>query len=232
MKRHVLFGTMLSAALAVGLSAQTGSSGSQTAGQQGTGSQNQQQVTVTGCLMEGAGMSAGASASGGTSTGTATSTGTSGTQTGTQSGTATQARFHLTNAKITPADKEAASSTGTGTTGTGTAGTASGTSGTQSATADKDTKVQLIGGDQQDLQRYVNSQVEITGVLLTNQSDRSRSGAGTGTGTASGTGTGTGTGTGSATAGGASNRQSGMQQDVQRVRVTSVRQLSTSCSGQ
>lgn len=212
MKRHVLVGTVLSAALAVGLGAQTGSTGSQTPAKQGQPSQNQQQVTVTGCLMEGAGMMAAASGAtgSGTATGTATSTGTSGTQT--RSGS-TDAKFNLTNAQITPANK-------TATTGTGTAGT--GTSGTTGTTSD--TKVQLVGGDTQDLQRYVNSQVEVSGVLITNQSDRSRAGAGTGTAT----GTGTGTGTGSAT-GSPSSRQGGDQM-TQRVRVTSVRQISTSCT--
>jgi hypothetical protein len=223
MKRHVLFGTMLSAALAVGLSAQTGSAGSQTPGQQSQQSQNQQQVTVTGCLMEGAGTMAGASGGTATATGSGTSTGTgtsgtSGTQTGTQRSGSMDAKFHLTNAQVTPSDKTATS--GTGTSGTGTSGTASGTSGTTS-----EMKVQLVGGDNQDLQRYVNSRVEVRGTLMTNQ-DRNRAGAGTGTAT----GTGTGTGTGTATGGTSSNRQGGDQM-AQRVRVTSVRQIATSCTG-
>ena len=49
MKRNVVFGTIFSAALAVGVGAQSGSTGSAT---QGSQSQNQQgqTVTVTGCL--------------------------------------------------------------------------------------------------------------------------------------------------------------------------------------
>ena len=201
MKRNMLFGTMLSAVLAVGLNAQTGT---QTPATQGQESQKQQQVTVTGCLMEGAGMTAGA-----TGTGSGTSTGTSGTQTSAQRSGSTDAKFHLTNAQITPAGKTATGGTGT----TGTTGAPSGTTG-----ATSNTKVQLVGGDQQDLQRYINSQVEVTGVLVT---DRSGAGAGTGTGT--------GTGTGSATGAASASRQSGDSM-TQRVRVTSVRQVSTTCT--
>jgi hypothetical protein len=90
----------------------------------------------------------------------------------------------------------------------------------------------LVGGSPSQLQQYVDSKVEIRGTL---DSNANRSGAGStagGTGsTAGGTGS-TAGGTGS-TAGGTGSTMTGMSHSAnQQLRVTSVRQLASSCSGQ
>lgn len=169
MTRNVVFGTVFSAALAVGVAAQT--TGSQQTDPQSQQSQQGQQVTVQGCLQS-------ADIAGGTA-GTS-GTGTSGTTGSQQSGSGAQ--FMLTNAKVT-----SGGTGGTGTSGTSGTGT-SGTSGTSSSMSD--TKFKLTGGNQQELRQYVNSQVEIRGTLR--QGGASSGGTGT-----SGSGTGSGYGTGS-----------------------------------
>lgn len=158
MKRNLFLGTLFSAALAVGVSAQTGSQ----AGQQGSQKQSQQnmQVTVTGCLHS-ADM-AGGGAAGTTGTGTAGTTG--------QSRSSSSAEFMLTNAKITSGGSGMAGTTGTGTTGT------------TGATAGSMGKFKLTGGNQQELREYVNSQVEIHGTLQHQAANPSGAAAGTGTG--------------------------------------------------
>jgi hypothetical protein len=87
----------------------------------------------------------------------------------------------------------------------------------------------LSGGDQADLKKYLNSQVEIRGTLQGGNRTGS-SATGSGTGSASGTGSGSGTGTGSS-ASGTGSSQSGMQ-TAPTLRVTSVKQIAPSCSSE
>ena len=195
MKRQFMFGTMLAAVMAVGVGAQQ-----PTAGQAGQSSdQSSRPVTVTGCLQS-------APSSGAPATGDTTSKPQSGSQ----------AQYILTNA--TPAT---AGTSATGTAGTGATPGAGSTKG--SAGAAKTFRLQ--GGDSSDLQKYVNSKVEVTGTLASS-SERGTSGA-----AGSATGAGTGTGTGSATGSTASGATSGMSGSMQALRVTSVRQVAESCSG-
>jgi len=104
----------------------------------------------------------------------------------------------------------------------------------QSSTSGSGSSYSLVGGDQSELRQYANSQVEIRGTLESNSS--SSSGAGTGAAGAGGTGassTGggsmgsTGTGASPSTTGGGMASSSGGQ----TLRVSSVRQVSASCSG-
>jgi hypothetical protein len=100
----------------------------------------------------------------------------------------------------------------------------------------------LIGaGRDADLQKYLNSQVEVTGTMVGHDSsmgdDKGAKGktmGSTGTGTATGTSTGAaGTAGGTATASG-SQMGSGMQHGQggnAALRVSSVRQISSTCSG-
>lgn len=176
MKRNVFVGTLVAAAFAVSVAAQTGSqAGAQDP--QSSKSQNQQ-VTVTGCLDE-ADMAGGA----------AGATGTSGQATGTSK---TEAHFMLKNAKITSR---------------GAAGTA-GTSGTEpsAAASSANDRFLLIGGNQQELKKYLNSEVEIRGTL------QPRSGADKPAASAQ------------------RSTQGEMNANVQRLRVTSVKQTSPTCS--
>lgn len=127
----------------------------------------------------------------------ATPSGTAGT-TGT-AGTAGQAEFILSHASRSGAS--------------GTAGTTGEArpSETRPSTMG-DNKYRLMGGDREDLQKYLNSKVEIRGTL-----DRSSMSTGAGTGTGTGTGA-TGTRAG--------------QTDTDKLpilRVTSVRQVSPTC---
>jgi hypothetical protein len=191
MKRNIIFGTLFSAALAVGVAAQGTGTGSQ-ADQQ----KSNQQVTVTGCLQN-------ADVAGAAGT---TGTGTSGSAT---SGSArSSAQFMLSNAKVTKGGSGAATS------GTGT-GTGTGTSGSAATGASASNRFLLTGGDQQELKKYLNSEVEVRGTLQA--ADRS----------SGGTGTGTGTGTGSAT----SSSRSQSDQNAQMLRVSSVKQTASTCSG-
>lgn len=93
--------------------------------------------------------------------------------------------------------------------GSGTAGTtgtgATGTAGAMSS----NTKFKLTGGNQQELREYLNSQVEIRGTL---QKESPSSGAAAGTGTGA-------------------TGQKKMDDDVQTIRVTSVKQVAKTCSG-
>lgn len=189
MKRNLILGTIFSAALAVGASAQT--TGSQ-AGQQNPQKQSQQnqQVTVTGCLQN-ADMAGGGTA-GTTGTGTAGTTG--------QARTSGAAEFMLTHAKMTSG-------------GTGTAGTSgTGTTGTAGAMTSSNTKFKLTGGNQQELREYLNSQVEIHGMLHRDASDRSSAAAGSATGT------------------GATGQKKMEDENVQTIRVTSVKQVAKTCT--
>jgi hypothetical protein len=248
MKRQFMFGTMLAAAFAVGVGAQSGQTGSPgQAGQSGAANQDRsgRTVTVTGCLQSG-------DRAGSTSqspTGDTTSRQQAG-QTGSQS------QYVLTNASMASgATGTGATGTGTGTSGTGAttgAGTGTGagstagsaTAGSTQGSAGAMTSFRLQGGDSSDLQKYVNSRVEVTGTLqsatdrgsatgsgATGSPTGSTAGSATGTGTGStGSATGTGAATGS-TASGATAGASASDRNVQTLRVTSVRQVAGSCAG-
>ena len=186
MKRQIFFGTMLSAALAVGVSAQqTPPSSASTPGQSDRSAQT---VTVTGCLQSGS------DASGSTASSPA---GAPAGQAGATSSSSGQ--YILANA-----------TTGSGSSATGTTG-ATPPAGASSSSASTGKSYKLVGGDSEDLKKYVNSKVEVTGTL---DSKSSSSGAGS-------TGT-----TGSA---GASS--SSMAGSMPTLKVTSVRQVSGSCTG-
>ena len=95
----------------------------------------------------------------------------------------------------------------------------------------------MTGGQSDQLQQYVNSQVEVTGRLVSQDDRRGTSGTGaaagtgsTGTGTGAGAGTGTGTGAGAGTGTGSSGSMAGGGK-MQTLQVTSVRQVSSSCTG-
>jgi hypothetical protein len=190
MKRQIFFGTMLSAALAVGVSAQqTPPSSASTPGQS---DRTAQTVTVTGCLQSGSG------ASGSTASSPAGApAGAPAGQAGATSSSSGQ--YILANA-----------TTGSGSSATGTTG-ATPPAGASSSSASTGKSYKLVGGDSEDLKKYVNSKVEVTGTL---DSKSSSSGAGS-------TGT-----TGSA---GASS--SSMAGSMPTLKVTSVRQVSGSCTG-
>jgi hypothetical protein len=193
MKRTILFGTMLSAALATGLSAQT----PQTSGAGSTDPQspNSPQMIITGCLKSGD--SSSSASTGGTPTGTSGATGTAGAATA-------GGGYILTNATA----GSAPSATGaTGSTGSATGAATAGTSGSTAS-------YKLQGGAESDLSKYVNSQVEIRGTLASSSSSSSA---------------------GSSTAGGAtgstsSSRESSVNSNLPTLRVSSVRQIASSCS--
>jgi hypothetical protein len=209
MKRQFFFGTMFSAALAVGAAAQTGS----TPPSQSARQNDQQSVTVSGCLMSAADAAqAGRTGTAGTGSGTGTSatgSGTTGSQSG-RTGASSSGQFVLMT-----------SSTGTSAaTGTGTGTTGSATSGTSGAASQAHKGYRLAGGEQQDLRQYVNNRVEVTGTLQ---------GGASAAGSATASGTGAGSTSGSTSS---STRQGGMDhQNLPMLRVTSVRKIADSCSG-
>ena len=195
MKRSILFGTILSAALATGLSAQT----PQTSGAGSPDSQpSGQQVTITGCLKSG---DASSSAAGSAVTGATGTAGATDTKPGAAGG-----GYILANAK----PGSSASSTGTAGTAGSAAGATAGTSGSASAGA----TYKLQGGDPSDLSKYANSQVEVRGTL-SSASAASASSTGSATGA-----------TGSTSA----SRESGTSSNMPTLRITSVSQISSSCS--
>ena len=157
MKRQLIFGTMLSATLAVGVAAQqppaTGST--PPAGQPPSDRPSaSQSMTLTGCLKEAPGGGGGAAAPGGATAG------------------ASQARggFILSDAK--PAGSMAGGATSPGAaTGTSGAG-ATGTTGSASAQS----TYRLTGGD--NLQQYVGQKVELTGTAASGSSSGSPSSPG------------------------------------------------------
>lgn len=171
MKRQIIFGTMLSAALTVGVSAQSGGQAYPGSDQESSkSSKSAQTVTLTGCLE-----------SGSTAAGSDTSAmGQSGTS------KATDRDFVLTNAS--PAGGSTGTS-GTGAPGSTAGGAATGGAGSSSATA----STYKLSGSTGELKKLVNHKVEVTGRV--EHADGSSSMGGTGS--TSGTG---GTG-GSATSG-------------------------------
>ena len=158
MKRQLIFGTMLSATLAVGVAAQqppaTGST--PPAGQPPSDRPSaSQSLTLTGCLKEAPGGGGGrdATAPGGATAGASQAGG----------------GFILTDAK--PAGSMAGGATAPGA-ATGTAGAgATGTTGSASAQS----TYRLTGGD--NLKQYVGQKVELTGTPASGSSSGSPSGA-------------------------------------------------------
>jgi hypothetical protein len=253
MKRQFIFGTMLTAALTFGVSAQTPQSGGQSGPSQGgqsqgstgdrtQGSQSQErrqdqaqrQVTLIGCVQAGGTHMAGGASPGGAGS-TASSQGA-------------DAGFMLTN--VSPGGTMAGgASPQTGSTGaagtSGAAGSATAGAGMAGAGAGS---YRLTGG--QNLKQYVGQRVEVSGTLVTEAggSGAARTGSTAGGSTAgaggsaaaggsgSATGAGSAAGAGSATGAGGSaiGRGAGASgsASVQTLRVTSVKPASGggSCS--
>lgn len=222
MRRHIVFGAVVSAALAASpvLAQSPGTQpGSSTASpsQSRTDDRNQssrnRSVTVTGCLQDAAKSTTGSSASSG-----------SGSQMSRSGSAAGDAKFILTNARSAAGSRAAASASGT-----------AGTSG--SATPYSQSAYQLIGGGSEDLSKYVNQRVEVRGTLVpdasTGQSGRSSgssagsTGGSTGSSSGSGSPSGSTPGSGSMSGTGAGGPASA---DLPKLRVTSVRSISGSCS--
>jgi len=205
MKRSIMFGVLFSTAVAVGAGAQ--STGGQTPSQSGSSDQ----VTVTGCLQSGD--AAGATGtSGAGSTGAPTGAGSTGAAGSSASGSR-GGGFVLTNAKM------GSGSASGGASSTGTAGSATGSSSSSAGMAGM-TRFKLEGS-QSDLQKYANSQVEITGKLDKSTGSGSSS---TGSPTTGATGATGATGSGSSATGSASS-------STPTLRVSNVRQVSPTCSG-
>jgi len=145
MKRQFIFGTILSAAFAVGAAAQQPPTSAQTPGQSSEASKT---VTMAGCLQ-----SAGASST----TPGAPASATAGAAGG----------FILANASAKTAGGSSPSSTGsaagtpTGSSSAG-AGASTGTSGSRPGSM-AGTTYRLTGGDDKDLQKYVGQKIEVTG---------------------------------------------------------------------
>ena len=196
MKRAILFGATLSAALATALSAQT----PQTSGARPPDQSSGSQVTVTGCLKSGdnaSSSSGGGATSSGGATGAASAAGTSGSGSG----------YILTDAASGPAS----STTGAA----GTAGTP--TPGAPGPGAGAMTSYRLQGGDESDLRKYVNSKVEVRGMLSKAPTSSTATTGPTGA-------------TGATGAGAAATRESGMSSNMPTLQVTSVRQVASSCT--
>ena len=146
MKRQLIFGTVLSAALAVGVGAQQppASGGATGASPQTPGASDRpaQSMTVTGCLASSdAGAGAGAAAAAPATPGA-------------------QARGGFILKDVTPAGSMAKGSTAPGTAAPGSATGTTGTAGTAAGGSTAST-YRLTGGD--NLQQYVGQKVEVTG---------------------------------------------------------------------
>ena len=159
MKRNIIFGSILAAALSVGVAAQSGSSAQSpsTAAEARTN----QMLTVTGCLQ-----AAGAPSATGTS-GSATSASKS-----SSSADASKADdFMLMSASQSSAGSAMghASGANTGSSSTSPSSSSPATRGTSgsSTMGTPSTQYQLTGGDKDQLRRYANSKVEIHGQIDT-----------------------------------------------------------------
>ena len=157
MKRQIIFGTMLSAALAVGVGAQEPpATPAQTPSTPSTSSRESQQsdsaktVTMSGCLQA-------ASSSGG---GAAAQPGAAG------AGASSQAKNFILASASPAGSKTGAAPGAAGAPSTSTAGTTGSGS-----------TYRLTGGDDQNLDKYVGQRVEVTGTL-SGRSMGSSSGAG------------------------------------------------------
>jgi hypothetical protein len=209
MKRTYIFGTMLAATLTLPLSAMS----QQSSADQSSSQSQRNEVTVTGCLMAGAG-------------GAGSTAGTTGTS-GSTSASSASGGFMLMNAIVSSGGSSTAGSTAGGSTvgGSTTAGT---TGSANSASGSKTgSTYTLTGGQKSELEKYVNSKVEVRGRLDSSSSGAGSSAAGSTTAGSGSTASGS---TGSAGSG--SSSASGMTGPAQQLHVTSVRQLSSTCSGQ
>ena len=208
MKRILVFGSVLSAALSVGAAAQTPPQGStqppstsqpSTSGS-ATRQRSDQQVTMTGCLQQGdSSTSSGSGATGATPS-------TPGDPSGGRSA------YVLTNV-----------STGSGSTATGSTGSTGGAASSSAGTSGSMNKVKLEGGNQGDMQKYLNSQVEVRGTSerplrpgfsfygleLAESAPPSTGGAASGAG---------------------SSGRPGSMSNMSTLRVSSIRQVSANCA--
>lgn len=176
-----------------------------TAGQTASQSGSSEQVTVTGCLQRGnAGGASGTSGAGSTGAGATGAPGSGGSRGG----------FVLTNAKMGSASPSA----GTSASSTGTVGSPTGSSPSSIAAGTIRFKLE---GSQADLQKYANSHVEVSGKL-----DKGSASSATGSATTGATGAAGPTGSGAAATGSAPDSQ-----DMPTLRMSSVRQVSPTCSG-
>ena len=229
MKRTHLFGTMMACTLAAAVSV-----GAQDRPTTSQSDREGKSVVVTGCLKSGSSMATG-------TTGTGSTAGTAGTS-GSTASSASRGSFIITDAVVASGSASTSDPTGTAsptgsTAGTAGTGSTAGTSGTSPSATNPGTAMgktfTLVGGQQSQLQGFVNSQVEIRGTLDQN-ADRSAAGSATGstagTPTTSTTPT-TGTPTTGSTASGTGSTMAGMSHGNQpQLRVTSVRQIAGSCS--
>jgi len=157
-------------------------------------------------------------------------TGTSGTGTGSATGSSSSAagaaspQFVLTKAKMGSGPSAMSGGTsGTGTSGSATGSSASGSaaSGTGAAAgaASGDKYILIAGTQQENLTKYANSQVEIRGRIVP---------GGSGAMNPSSAASGAGSAAGSSASGAAS--QSASMSDAKTLQVSSVKQLSSTCS--
>ena len=214
MKSTIVFATVFTAAMAAGAAAQYGDQKDRSGtdrDRKGT------EITVQGCLMSG------------DLSGTGGTTGTTGSTAGS---TSTPAQFYLANPSFTGGTSSGYGSTSTGTSTTtgstagSTTGSTAGTTGNPTSTTAPGTEsnrqngIRLVGGDQSKLQKYVNHRVEIKGRFEDN--------AGSGSATSSTAGSTAGS-TGS-TAYGGSTTASADQMAARTLRISSVKEISSTCS--
>lgn len=212
MRRNILFGSVLAAALSVGVAAQSGSTSPQNPSATAE-SRSEQMLTVTGCLQASDEPSA---------------TGTSGSATARTADASDADHFILKN--VEPASSSSMASSGSAsregssarsTTGSAQSEASSATRGTSgsSTMGTPTTQYQLAGGDKDQLRRYANSKVEIQGRIDThaNAGNSPQSPAGVDKGT-----------TGSTMSGG--NRMPQTNSAIETLRIESIRQIAAACN--
>ncbi len=211
MRRNILFGSVLAAALSVGVAAQSGSTSPQNPSATAE-SRTEQMLTVTGCLQASDELSA---------------TGTSGSATAKTADASDADHFILKNVEQGSSSSMASSSSAAreGSSARSTTGSAQseasatrGTSGS-STMGTPTTQYQLAGGDKDQLRRYANSKVEIQGRIDTHAN------AGNSPQTPAGVDKGT---TGSTMSGG--NRMPQTNSAIETLRIESIRQIAASCN--
>jgi hypothetical protein len=228
MRRDFMLGTVFSAALAVAVSAQSGSQ-EPTANQDRTGGNanrgaTAQTVTVTGCLRpaESTGSSGAGSAASGTGAGASATPSTANQRTG----TAATAGYILTDASVSNSSGAASS---TGTAGSTTPTNPPANPSTGAATSGKSGTTYRLTGSGSDFSSLVGKRVEVKGTLQ----NRTGSSSGSETGSTPGstpnpTGSTAGGGQGESARTGAMSGMNNMPQ----LRATSVKEVPGSCSSQ
>ncbi len=203
MKRNILFGSVLAAALSVGVAAQSGSTSPQSSNPAAQ-ARTEQMLTVTGCLQPADAPSA---------------IGTSGSATTSASADASKADdFILRKANVS--SSMTGSSSARSTTGSSQSESSSATRGTSGSTmGTPTTEYQLSGGEKDQLRRYANSKVEIRGHIDTHAN------AGSAPQTHAGVDKGT---TGSTMSGG--NRMPQTNAASETLRIESIRQIAAGCN--